>query len=101
MKTAREILDEISPMMEKNKISGFSSFADDECLATQIHGYHDDILSALSMLIQDMVNNIGESDTIAAVMVGFRRQNVDMDSVISAAVFTKLHGIETDEEDEQ
>lgn len=100
MKTVNELLKEISPIMEKNQISGFSSFADDEHVGCQMMGFTPDILTCLSALIQDMVSNMGEANTISAVMDGFRRKKVDMDSMIFAATYTKLHGDEY-EEDEQ
>lgn len=101
MKTVHEILDEISPMMGKNKISGFSAFADGEHVGCQMMGYTPDILACFSALIQEMVSNMGEDKTITAVMDGFRRKKVDMDSVILVATFAKFHGVETNEEDEQ
>lgn len=98
MKTVNELLKDISPVMEKNKISGFSAFADDEHVGCQMMGFTPDILTCLSALIQDMVSNMGEANTISAVMDGFRRKKVDMDSVIFAANYKKLHGSEEDEQ---
>lgn len=100
MKTVNELLKEIAPIMEKNQISGFSAFADDEHVGCQMMGFTPYIITCLSALIQDMVSNMGEVNTISAVMDGFRRKKVDMDSVIFAATYTKLHGFES-EEDEQ
>lgn len=98
MKTVNELLKDISPVMEKNKISGFSAFADDEHVGCQMMGFPSDILACLSALIQDMVSNMGEAKTISAVMDGFRRKKVDMDSVIFAANYKELHGSEEDEQ---
>jgi hypothetical protein len=61
-------------------------------------GFPSDILACLSALIQDMVSNMGEANTISAVMDGFRRKKVDMDSVIFAANYKELHGSEEDEQ---
>lgn len=98
MKTVSELLKDISLVMEKNKISGFSAFADDEHVRCQMMGFPSDILACLSALIQDMVSNMGEDNTISAVMDGFRRKKVDMDSVIFAANYKELHGSEEDEQ---
>ncbi len=98
MKTVNELLKDISLVMEKNKISGFSAFADDEHVGCQMMGFPSDILACLSALIQDMVSNMGEANTISAVMDGFRRKKVDMDSVIFAANHKELHGSEEDEQ---
>lgn len=98
MKTVSELLKDISLVMEKNKISGFSAFADDEHVGCQMMGFPSDILACLSALIQDMVSNMGEANTISAVMDGFRREKVDMDSVIFAANYKELHGSEEDEQ---
>ena len=98
MKTVNELLKDISLVMEKNKISGFSAFADDEHVGCQMMGFPSDILACLSALIQDKVSNMGEANTISAVMDGFRRKKVDMDSVIFAANHKELHGSEEDEQ---
>lgn len=80
MKTVSELLKDISLVMEKNKISGFSAFADDEHVGCQMMGFPSDILTCLSALIQDMVSNMGEANTI------------------SAANYKELHGSEEDEQ---
>lgn len=98
MKTVSELLKDISLVMEKNKISGFSAFADDEHVGCQMMGFPSDIFACLSALIQDMVSNMREANTISAVMDGFRRKKVDMDSVIFAANYKELHGSEEDEQ---
>lgn len=101
MKKALEILAEIHPMLMKNKISGFSVFADDEHVGCQMMGYTQDIVLCISALMQDAVANIGEENTISAVMSGLRLAKVDMYKLIFAANYTKLYGAAYEEGDEQ
>lgn len=66
----------IEDILNDNHLSSVVAATDGTELYTNLGGYHGYILSCLASLISRMVEDVGEEDTIEAVLEGFKDANV-------------------------
>lgn len=89
-KNAEEVQTKVLSLVHENNLSVVSAVVDDDICSTAVGGNTKDVAAGVSSLVRRLVEEIGETDTIAAIFDGFYKADVSVDNLNIALTAMKM-----------